>query len=101
MTAAARLAALDSLPAKELCQMVEAALAARGLGASAIASLRVAVRPPADATDLADLVAEWLDGTPVPVELVEVARLTPPGTLVELRARLVTTHSDPDPKDRP
>jgi len=27
MTAAARLAALDSLPAKELCQMVEAALA--------------------------------------------------------------------------
>ncbi|MFE6923610.1 FAD-binding protein [Nocardia sp. NPDC057663] len=78
---------------------LESALAARGLGASSITRLRVRTCAPTDASDLADLVEEWLDGTPVPVELVDVAHLALPGMLVELRAQVPFTHSDSDSKD--
>ncbi|MGW5435566.1 Rid family hydrolase [Nocardia asteroides] len=80
---------------------LESALAARGLGASAITGLLVRTCAPADPSDLADVVAEWLDGAPVPVDLVGVAHLALPGMLVELSAQVPFTHSDPDPKDRP
>ncbi|MEV0058606.1 Rid family hydrolase [Nocardia sp. NPDC050718] len=88
--------------AAQLClafERLEAALAAHGLGASSIVRLRVSARAPAYAADLADLVVEWLDGIPVPVDLVDVAHLALPGTLVELSALVIPTPSDP--KDRP
>lgn len=88
--------------AAQLClafERLEAALATRGLEASSIVRLRVRARAPADAADLADLVAEWLDGAPVPVDLIDVAHLALPGTLVELSAQVIPT--SPDPKDRP
>ncbi|MGS2807370.1 Rid family hydrolase [Nocardia sp. MW-W600-9] len=85
----------------QLClafERLDSALAARGLGASSIVRLRVRARAPADAADLTDLVAEWLEGAQVPVELVDVAHLALPGSLVELSAQVIPT--SPDPKDR-